>query len=115
MKRYYCKRCGSVFEPGVILNWNTSCVDWVCPMCADNGTAIKIPGYETPAQYEKRTGEVFPNNRLVWYRVRYGTRKWESWEAETYSYAKDAILFEMERQIVIADPSVPPPDNWRPE
>jgi len=124
--KYYCKNCGSVFEPGIVLNWNTPCIDWTCPMCGDYGTVVEIPDYETPEQRKKRTGKAYSDNGLVFFRrqeyvpgTNFNKMKWGEWEFFTYKNAREIL----ERcvnlgkfcEIVIADPLVPPPNDWRPE
>jgi DNA-directed RNA polymerase subunit RPC12/RpoP len=112
--KYYCKNCGSEFKPGRDYDPESypDRPDNKCPICLYIGEVVPIPDYETPQQYEKRTGKPFPDNGLVfvftdiirghfdWRNYcRYGTAKKE-WKSEL---------------IVIADPPVSPPNTWRPE
>jgi len=119
--RYYCKNCGSEFIPGkkelVLPPVNEPSIH--CPFCVkvDYEFGI-IPDYETPGQYEKRTGKTYPDNGLVWCRTIINSlRGWYEWHICTYCEAKQNVnrYFIADYQIVIIDPPVPPPDDWRPE
>jgi len=71
----------------------------------------KIPNYETPEQYEKRTGEKFPDNRLVWYKTEDDIKNGYRWKDWTYGYAKDIKA----KYIVVAEPPIEPPLEWEPK
>jgi hypothetical protein len=119
--KYYCKKCKSVFEPGVI----KSLVGYNCPMCKE--VMEHIPYYETPKQWEKRTGRQLSEDVAVWVKcekVNYGKdgieideccdcEAGERWNIDYFEHFPggdncNAIL-------VIADPPIPPPDDWKPE
>jgi hypothetical protein len=68
--------------------------------------------WETPEQYEERTGEKWPNNGAVYCRYNYPNTGWTAWEATSYEWAKSSLW---EKQIVIATESGPPPDDWKQE
>jgi predicted nucleic acid-binding Zn-ribbon protein len=106
--KYYCKNCGSVFTPGGTVDialWS------VCPFCGkEKLNNMIIASYETPQQYEKRTGKEFSNEGAVWFRPKNGSADF-IWGICRYVTAKKCG----DRDIVIADPPVQPPDDWRPE
>jgi len=83
--RYYCRSCGAEFKIA--------------------------PDYETPEQYAERTGKAYPEKGAVW--ICDGLLISDPrWGLTTY---KDARRYMEEGlHVVIADPSVPPPDEWRP-
>jgi len=68
-----------------------------------------IPDYETPEQYEKRTGKAYPDHGMVW---RFSKVHWFPCE---YSWIKGEAKLGRVYTVVIADPPVPPPDGWRPD
>ena len=97
--RYYCEHCKSeyVFGPEIIANKGNPC--FIC-----NHPLSPIPDYETPEQYEQRTGVPWPDDGAVW--VFY----MDTWFFHTYYYVKGG-----DDLVVIADPPLLPPDDWRPE
>jgi hypothetical protein len=68
-----------------------------------------IPDYETPEHYEKRTGKRCPDDIVVFHTSEELGENIE-WETDFYFLARRMIT----SYIVIADPPVPPPDNWKP-
>jgi hypothetical protein len=108
--KYYCKNCGSIFEPGVLINGIYN-----CPMCKKE--MQPIPDYETPQMYEKRTGKAWPDDGLVFFNYKNSGNGKEVWASDNYDYAKWYASNNLKNEcvIVIADPPVPPPDGWRPE
>jgi hypothetical protein len=71
------------------------------------------PRWETPEQYEKRTGEAWLDNWAVYYRQKeHGT--WSGWIVVKYSFAQRG-LEDTEHVIVCATEAGPPPDGWMPE
>jgi hypothetical protein len=107
-RKCYCESCGTEFkfQEGA---WD----DNNCPVCGNDNPdylLIPIPDYETPEQYEKRTGKAFPDNGIVF--VGFGTAlDILEWEAYLWGVAR---RISQGRSVVIADPPVPPPDNWKP-
>ena len=101
--KFYCKNCDSDFNIGEKVDvalWQA------CPICKEGKLEnMIIPNYETPAQYKKRTGKKYPEEGAVF------GKPDNKWIATTWSYAK---LICNAKDIVIADPPVPPNDNWRP-
>jgi len=123
MMKYYCKNCGSEFKTGF--------AKIKCPYCTKMlgitpGEMLEvIPDYETPEQYEKRTGEAYPDNGAVWmYKGEYDYYPIEPATTATYRWTLMSFIgakaFKrsypmLSGQIVIADPPVPPSDGWRPK
>jgi hypothetical protein len=103
--KFYCENCKSVFEPGVLKMINGV---YHCSMCKKQ--MKRIPYWETPQQYEQRTGEEFSNEGAVWFRPKNGSADFV-WGICRYITAKKCG----DRDIVVADPPVPPPDGWKPE
>ncbi|MDR2915118.1 MAG: hypothetical protein LBV74_09850 [Tannerella sp.] len=107
--KYYCKNCESFFEPGKRADVNGFCFH------CHSSDIVEIPEYETPAQYEARTGEPFPDNGKVWIRCTKtgitGIFDFGNWREllKRKSELLDNLL------IVIASPPVPPPDDFVPE
>jgi len=112
--KYYCKNCMSEFKPG---NKKLSLppVDDPsvhCPFCEKKDVEFGvIPDYETPEQFQERTGKAYPDNGAVWYRLNYEFE----WELDTYRYVEGRYSNNSGLVILCADPPVPPPDDWRPE
>jgi len=117
--KYYCKNCGSVLTEGEDTRRSEDYVVY-CPMCEDEDyeevIMEPIHDYETPAQYEKRTGEQYPDNRAVWWRALGYVGKWNIGLYEEFKHtehdreSKTGVLI-----LVIADPPIPPPADWKPE
>jgi DNA-directed RNA polymerase subunit RPC12/RpoP len=111
--RYYCKRCNAEIRlPKDEEAKRDENGDVLCPLCqddifSDEPPAIMsiIPDYETHIQYKKRTGKLPPDDTAVW--VLFTDGKWKLHYYKQFKIIGGAI--------VIADPPVPPPDNWRPE
>jgi len=110
--RYYCKHCKSEI---------TSDVDWRrhkedCPICRYDRdyvrSLVKIPDYETPTQYEKRTGKKWPDNGAVWFKHRDGKPFFDSgiWGVCRYVTSKETG----DKVIICAHTPEPPPDEWEP-
>jgi hypothetical protein len=110
--KYYCEKCRSVFEPGVL-----KMIDGVysCPVCKK--AMERIPYYETPQQYEKRTGKEFPKEGVVFFIYKNTSTGNTFWAIDNYDYAKWYADNHpgYKHIIVIGDPPIPPPDEWRPE
>ena len=135
--RYYCKNCGSEFKTGFksdLTDMGTSCVDDdndelhfynVCPYCDEK--IVKVPDYETPEQYKKRTGKLCPDNMAVWAKCRGPNYDedcvFRSVVCMRCSITSDWCLTNMEyvsydkchAVCVIANPPIPPPDDFTPE
>jgi len=120
MGKYYCKKCGMKFEIGEGIDTTELFDDGMCcPFNLSHGEMELIPDYETPSEYEKRTGKSYSDNGLVWVRFR---------DRNNFNYKQEPVkYFWLEYRwfqtkcwrpnnlIVIADPPVPPPDDWNPE
>jgi len=108
--RYYCKKCGCEIKTGI----NGEIFGYSCPNpnCDETQGMKLIPDYETPEQYEKRTGNACLDNVLAFFRWLYddGYGKW------AFGLYKGVIEDDRyTKQVVIADPPVPPPNDWKPE
>jgi len=108
--KYYCKNCGSEYRAGNDKINLLSEDEHLCPFCRVLDVFEAVPDYETPEQYEKRTGKAYPEKGAVWIFVSFmGNAGWVLGE-----YNKSSVIVERSPAVVIADPPVPPPDDWRP-
>ena len=113
--KYYCKNCKSEFTPGneklSLPPVNNPSVH--CPFCEKKDCEFEIiPDYETPEQYEKRTGKPYPGSGGVWYRE----KDWEDDGGDVWTFAIYRFVNKKWKyDVVVANPPVPPPDNWRPQ
>jgi hypothetical protein len=71
------------------------------------------PRWETPEQWEKRTGKAWPNKAAVYYRC----SRADFWVVSSFGEAKRdiAMSFVHTADIVCATEAGPPPDGWQPE
>ena len=117
--KYYCKTCGTevVIGSGVDLSkYFENGLGLECYLDWEHGSMSRVPDYETPEEYKERTGKPFPDNGLVWFRERewyFSNGSWTSWIGKEFGQVMGIVSDE--EQMVIADPPVPPPDDWRPE
>jgi len=107
--KYYCKTCGAIFYDEQA-NKRFVHTDIECIRCSS--IMKHYPDYEMPEQYEKRTGEAYSKEGLVWVTSSPETK---GWCYETLGEARQWHKEFPKQIIVIADPPVPPPDGWRPE
>ena len=121
--RYYCKTCGTVVEVGEGVKTEDYFEDGLeCYFDWSHGSMSRMPDYETVEQWEKRTGKPYSDEGAVWFRILDDpSESFNDWFLILY---EDALRYERESEeadyppivfIVIADPPVPPPDNWRPQ
>ena len=120
--RCYCYSCKTefVFSDEELLS---DVLDGECPVCNCPDYSRKpiheltpIPDYETPEQYEKRTGESLEDWAALW--VKYPETNFWS-RALNYSLK---LLVDDDRKeeveipdyVVCANGPLPPPDDWRP-
>jgi len=121
--KYYCKNCGSVLEVGhdVNLPVNPNGKELVkCSICTDFDEGEcdpvymeKIPDYETPEQHEQRTGEAYPDDGAVFYLITVFGKT--ACALNGFNDTKQIVRHLPEQIVVIADPPVPPPEDWRPQ
>jgi hypothetical protein len=121
--KFYCKNCGSEITTK---RMNLP----ICPIClnatillhqpalvdirrleAEAQHLIEVPAWETPAQYEKRTGKAWPENWAVY---ACGDTDEIEWVVCTYREAKEMDKFN-DTEIACATEAGPPPDDWWPE
>jgi len=106
-KKLYCEKCGAELYTG-----NNSELfedDMTCPIYGYHHGSMKlIPDFETPEQYEKRTGKKW--NGAVWRKYKYITRGHSTkWIAQTYTGNLDNFY------LLCANSPEPPPDDYVPE
>ena len=112
--RYYCKNCKVEYRFSY-KDFLEELNDYGCPFCNNtNYELIPIPDYETPEQYERRTGKKWPENAPVWYRYKdqQDFKEW-SWVLSRKLVA-DARNSREKLYILCAQSPEPPPNDWRP-
>ena len=108
--RYYCQNCKSEFKPE---GWHEYEGKGDCPFCKVGSLVIKIPDFETPAQYEKRTGEKLSDNAAVWQKSVGEEKILGEWHINYYGVAVEVEINDSSL-IVITGPE-PPPDDYEME
>jgi hypothetical protein len=89
-----------------------------CSFCHYESPLVPIYDFETPEQWEQRTGEPYPKEAPVWYRGSYPDEDgWhmEDWQCESLEIAQARVTFYTQEQIVCANSTKVPPKDWRPE
>jgi hypothetical protein len=93
---------------------------------------LQSPRWETPEQWEKRTGEKWPDDWAVYWRYSeifaYKAKEWipgkelvpvyYAWDLEFYGPLKEKYsseIYDDRIDIVCATEAGPPPDDWKPE
>jgi hypothetical protein len=71
----------------------------------------ETPRRETPEQWEKRTGEEWPDDWAVYALYETAAGEERFWAANEYCYARDGVS----KCIVCATEAGKPPDGWEPE
>jgi len=106
--RYYCKNCEAETSA---TKQPEHCYNYQCPicLCAIDWDKVVIPDFETPEQYQKRTGKDLPDDGLVW--VKDGLADEQGWRADFFWNALD----DQRGFIVCVNGPLPPPNDWRPE
>jgi len=103
--KYYCSSCkGTIMLEGAARLKSDSC--WLCM----GGAAKPIPDYETPEQYEKRTGKMLPYDAAVWWKYAGTQKKWRI----IHLHSANKYKTEGELLIVCAQSPEPPPNDWSP-
>jgi hypothetical protein len=116
--KYYCKNCGTIIPTDVQIFIERT----PCPICAlycakQDSELVKVPDYETPRQYEARTGKAYPENGAVWAKSRSKSLGWAARWAP-YRLKDVSLMMKMRRDdllIVTAGQIVPPPEDWEPK
>jgi DNA-directed RNA polymerase subunit RPC12/RpoP len=125
--RYECERCGSIFivgkqgffEEDFLTAKPSSKTANKCP-CGE-GRLIKILDFETPEQYEARTGEAWPDNGAVYYLCVVGKNDepviTNEWRTHTWSELKNhkPKIAGYRLKVICATEAGCPPDGWKPE
>jgi hypothetical protein len=70
------------------------------------------PRWETPEQWEKRTGKAWPDDWATYVRLIFAKHGWDPYR---YITAKSFQLSHPGTIVVIATEAGPPPDGWQPE
>jgi hypothetical protein len=127
--KYYCKKCGSILIIGEGIDATELFEDgMLCPFDFTHGEMKPNPDYETPEQYEKRTGKPVSEDTAVWAKQTYisdwdNKKRLTEWILTKYEAVKKIKKSILENKFgsdaleiiaVIADPPVPPPDGWKP-
>ena len=108
--RYWCSKCGSEFSPAekVFANLFIDDDEIECPFC-ETRNVCKLPDFETPGRYKKRTGNELSNNAAVW--VKDGENDLEGWRLDYLNNAID----DQRYFVIITQSPEPPPDDFVPE
>jgi hypothetical protein len=101
------------------IDLDTHCITWHALELLDKALAeLKAPpSWETPEQWEKRTGEALQDNAMVlWKRKGDKYQDWSWADLSTYAHFKIHCGGHPERCIclVFSGPYMPP-DGWKPE
>jgi len=118
--KYYCKNCKIEYRFPSEYTIDEYYFDGCCLACGNDDPdykLIQIPDYETPEQYEKRTGEAYSEERGLVFLYHWGIDKWQGMTLREARHDIERIKKMFHKEpflIVIADPPVPPPDDWRP-
>jgi hypothetical protein len=131
MSRYYCKICGSEFTVGQKFEKGYFGDSPPCPVCLmiskEVYPTVKIHDYETPEQYEARTGKAWPENWGVYVRgfdkkecgcaFGHAEQFYHEWVITTYENAKWIVSRDYFLNVIIicATEAGIPPDGWEPE
>jgi hypothetical protein len=75
---------------------------------------LTTPRWETPEQYQKRTGNLWLDKAPVYFRP---SDDYADWTLVSFEFAKYQITLRHSPkfQIICASEAGPPPNNWRPE
>jgi hypothetical protein len=123
--KYYCKNCGSEFTVNDDYKGRHFTGFWglgKCPVC-EHLRLEEVPAYETVDQWEKRTGQKYPDIAPVYVRfvnkftdpksVAERATKGKSYYWSFYEYGRTRA-FRADNLIVLANELGPPPEGWRP-
>ena len=124
MSRYYCKNCGTVVIEGDDTRRSDDLIVY-CPFCENykDGSLVEmqqIPNYETPDQYEKRTGKKWNGATFVKCKSDYCSRdKCFYYDNSKWYIMQSCIQFPITcldfLLHVCAHSPEPPRDGWKPE
>ena len=112
--KYYCPECKSEYVVGEKLTAG------YCTMLEDDGEEcgeilIELPDFETPSQYEKRTGKKW--NGAVYSKCRDNNCvgcDGDTWRLYISEFdAKEDICRNKTAHLLCANSPEPPPDDWR--
>jgi len=113
--RYYCPEC----KTETITDY---CQISFCNVCGNPKHMIKFPDFETPGQYEKRTGKKLNDGCLVWnkYKRTNGCEASKKWVLRYYGSVKEMLVditfYDVKNICAVVDVyPEPPPDDFVPE
>ncbi len=106
--RYYCKK------QDVTIEVNKDLAEFehlgACHCCSN---MVKIPAYETVAQWEARTGRNYPDTAPVWLIQKNNAEdRYALWR---YGAVKNLLAVDADFLAIAAASAGAPPDDWRPE
>jgi len=110
--KYWCKYCGCIVDVSHVgsKNEDKTNFDIECPICAGetNSHMELMWKYETPMQYEKRTGKEYPQWGYVWV---WGLPSGEDWQCVRYRKAlrEKYNLQQKGRTCIIVVAGIAPP------
>jgi hypothetical protein len=113
-RRVKCNWCESVFYEDYI---RVDEDEEQCPVCGEKGYLMDIPEreekprWETPEQWEKRTGEPWPDSWAVYVRQADGSSPWIVKQYLDVKITKWLVPIT----IICATEAGTPSDDWRPE
>ncbi|MDR2597291.1 MAG: hypothetical protein LBC76_08240 [Treponema sp.] len=126
--KHYCEKCKTIVRLGDGVHFQEEAMGITeCPFCFTRNLTLKpVPDHETLAQYKKRTGKPFPTNGLVFVKCLGYMEENDEMDFDDCDFCDIGSEWEYCRQqdlpswncnciTVIADPPVPPPDDWKPE
>jgi len=103
MSRYYCENCKSELMPSRSVSFDET---HQCPHCMCPDYTIRaLPDYETPEQYEKRTGKKW--NGAVWRKHKGASQESTGWIAQRFTGNLEYFY------LLCAQSPDPPSDDWK--
>jgi NAD-dependent SIR2 family protein deacetylase len=120
-RRVQCNWCNSVFYEDYIVEEEDE--KEACPLCGKNGYLMDIqpeddkPYWETPYQWEKRTGKEWKHNWAVYCYTHDCSNAKDEWRVMSYRAALERYYchFTNGIKLVVVATEAAPPDGWRPE
>ena len=114
MKRYYCPECKSEYTVNDDMYAPAFCLTYKAFGGLCDTETVELPNYETPEQYEKRTGKKW--NGAVWVKSMLDIPEVpKMWLLIRGSAVTDEDLSDNDLIYLCAQSPEPPPDDWKPE
>lgn len=98
--KYYCDYCNTTLNTSYEDLSGENC------QCCQSGHLHELPDYETVGQWEKRTGEKYPEDGPVWFKNTTPLSDFVWGVCRYITVKKDKDIC-----VCISSP-VPPPDDW---